>query len=592
MKIAQLLALGALLAATLITLPLSAQEPVEDDPAVADKEESPTAEAPADMPLEETDAETSSVDLPPASSSKWLDKPETPVEEEQEDDSAESKTGGFRFSDFVKTKINFTYADDNLLENSEFSPKMGIGQRNVSEFTGGVGELSPIDVQQTHLTLHHQGEGYLPGLLTEAALVLRFGLSTDPTTGSPNASFADDGSFLRAGYVFDHASEKSMALDLTGFPFDSDRFLLGYHYDLSWAGETSFPQNNSSVPGLRLGFTHPWFYVFAGFKTHLQPKKDKLATERVPVETVYAGLFGFGLSPVPVPGLLIETNGGLIEKGDNPGMIEVVSQEGRDDIMAWGVSSRVSYSYGLPISNRMDLRMQENDPRTRLDKTGSDTYEPNAISFVVSGEFDYLSQNLQDPDVSYGTKAFNAPAALVAAKFKWDYLRVYLEGAYRSLEFLIFDTPGFVPFQALPDSAIKRDELYAVLAVDYHIKQAYLTLGVTGGYKRPATYQGARGVPIAVVKRRTTSSAYISPFNRPIEILPEGEPALDIIEAKFNAQFDMSDFMSLMLELSYTLDNNRTKLDTGNNSETLVKVFDDSNVTNRLGLALVLQAAF
>lgn len=510
-----------------------------------------------------------------------------PVLPEKENQQVENKK--FRFSEFIETKINITYADDNLLENSEFSPKMAIGQQTDSSFVD-----EPRNINQTHLVLHHKGEGYLPGLLTEAALVLKFNLATDPVTGSPEYSFSENGGFVRIGYVIDHKTDNSYLIDLTGFPFDAESFLLGYHYDLTWAGQSSFPQNTDPVPGMRLGFNSPMLYAFAGFKTHLQPKKDKLNTERVPTETVYAGLFGLGVRPIKEHKLVIEANGGIIEKGDNPIMPEIQNNESRDNILSWGVSGRVSYAQGMPISERMDLRLYQNDPRTMLKLARSDQYKPKQLSFMISGEFNYLSQNLEDPDTTYGTKAFNAPAAMVVAKLKYDYFRVHLEGAYRSLEFLVFDSPGIVPFQAFPDSAQTSGEFYGVLAADYYIKQIFLTVGATFGYKKPATYRGSNTVPVmTVVKRRTTSTAYISPFNRAIENLPQGYEAKDIIEAKLNCQFDLSDFMTFMLEVSYTYDKNRSKVETSpNNSETLIKVFEDSNVTNAVGLAAIIQAKF
>jgi hypothetical protein len=586
----------------------------EDDAPMEDQAAQEEEAAPA--PSTEEPPADAEQPLPPEIPMQEILEPEQPAEETiaQPGDTADtdSPASQFGWSDFVDTKINITYADDNVLENSEFSPAIGIGQRNTSEFTGQVGDIQPIDVQHTHLVLHHRGRGYLPGLLTEAALVLRFTLSTDPTSGSPDTSVGDDGTFLTIGYVFNDNGEKSiegeesaagqtttgdqMILALTGFPMDSDRFLLGYHYDLTWGGETSFPQNRDPVPGLRLSFSHPMVYAFAGFKTHLQPKKDKLNTERVPVETVYAGLFGFGVRPIPFDkGLLIEANGGIIQKGDNPTIAEPAgSDSAADDIVAWGVSGRIGYGMGMPISDRLDLRLYQNDPRKRFSLARRDVYNPTEFSFRVSGEFDYLSQNLADPEKFGGTKAFNAPAALLSAKFKYDYFRVHLEGAYRSLAFLLFDTPGFIPFQAFPSTVKTNPELYGVVSFDYYIRQAYLTLGITGGFKKPASYRGSSAVPnLAVVKRKTTSSAYISPFNRPIEILPAGKDAFNIIEAKFDVQFDLSDWMTMMFELSYTLDNNRVKLtESPYNSEQLIKVFEDSSVTNRLGVALVIQAMF
>ncbi len=498
--------------------------------------------------------------------------------------------GKFRLSDHIDTKISFTFADSNLRENDEFSPSMAIGQKPESQFIGDAGEMHPVDINHTHLVLHHYSDGYIPGMLAEAALVLRFKLASDQVTGETETGVADDGTFLRLGYIFDHDGKKSMILDLTAFPFDADRFMLGFHYDLSWAGQTSFPQNADSVPGLRLGFEHPRFYVFAGVKTHLQPKKDKQNTERVPTETVYAGLFGGGVNIID--SLKFEANGGVIQKGDNPNIPEDIGG-GDDDILAWGASARVSYAMGLPIGDRLDLRLYQNDPRKRLELTRHDEYVPGEFSFMISGEFTFLGQNLQDPDKTDGTSDFHAPAALLAFKMKYDYFRAHLEAAYRSLEFLLFDTPGYVPFQALPKKADAKPELYGILSVDYHIKPAYLTVGLSGGFKRPASYRGDKGSPVAVVKRRTATTAYLSPFSRAIEILPVGKDAFNIMEAKLDVEFDISDFMTFLLEVNYTHDSNQVKLATSSDdSELLYKKFEDSSITDRVGLAAILQAKF
>ncbi len=553
------------------------ESPAEPQPAVEPAAaENPSAPAPTpaqtEIPAEEKSAEPEAED----------DMQFTEEELKQVKDAVgEDSIGGNDWSDFPAVRLNFVFSDDNMMDNSEFSPAADIGPRNSQDYS------------QSHLVLYKRADGYWKGLLTEAALVLKFKLYTD-STGSTGTGIGDDGSYVKIGYIFDYSGKRQTQLDITGFPFDADAFLLGYHYNLTWAGESSFPQNGDSVPGLRVGFEHPWFYVFAGMKTHRQPIKDKLNTERVPVETVFAGLFGAGLRPLPVPGLLIEANGGVIEKGDNPLMPEIEGQEDRDDILAWGSSARVSYNWGMPISEAMDMNLWQNDPRNRLKAKPGDVYEARRISFLVSGEFNFLSEALQDPDKEDGTKPFNAMAGMLQAKFKYDYLRTHLDFMYRSLEFLLFNTPGFIPFEAFPASVAKRDEISAELAVDYHIRKAHLTLGLAGGMKIPATYKGASNInQTAVIKDRSDTAAFLNAFDRNVEILPEGKSAANIYNARFNLQFDLSDYMSMLLELSYVNDGNKTKLaESEENSKLLVKKFEDSNVINMLGIAAMIRAHF
>ncbi len=537
----------------------------------------PEAEA---KPEVEVEPEAEAKPEPPA-----FEQPSTPVEEVEEvEESAGAETEAIKewgndWTDFPSVNLNFVFSDDNLLDNSEFSPAADIGPRENQDYS------------QSHLVLYKRADGYWKGLLTEAALVLKFKLYTD-STGSTGTGIADDGSYVKVGYVFDYDGDRDMTLDITGFPFDADAFLLGYHYDLSWAGESAFPQNGDPVPGLRISFDHPWFYVFAGMKTHRQPKKDKLNTERVPVEAVYAGLFGVGVKAYP--GLLIEANGGVIQKGDNPLMPEIAGNEKRDDIISGGASLRVSYNDGLPIANSLNMRLWQNDPRNRLKTKPSDKYETGRFSWLVSGEFDFLSEPLQDPEVEDGTKAFNAIAGMLQAKFKYDHLRIHVDGMYRTLEFLLFNTPGFIPFQAFPSSAAVRPEISSELAIDYHISKAHLTLGLAGGLKVPATYKGASNIEqISVVKDRSDAVTFINAFDRNVEILPPGKSAANIIHARFNAQFDMSDYMSLLLEINYINDKNKTKLATSeDNSKLLTKVFEDSSVTNMIGVTAMLRANF
>lgn len=555
---------------------------------VAKPEPAPQA---AEQPAEEGTTKVRKPRRKPAAAQK--EEAPAPLIVPSEEPARETPKPKRRLSDFIDTKINITLADDNLRENSEFSPAFRVVENPGTSYTARAGDLSPKNINRTNLVVHHYSDGYLAGVLTEAALVLRFDLSTDPSSGALQQSIKDDGTYLRFGYIFDNKGKKETILDFVGFPFNADAFLLGYHYDLSWADAASFPNNKSPVPGFRIGFTHPMVYAFAGLKTHLQPLTDQLNTERVPVETVYAGLFGAGVKPVK--GLAIEANGGFIQKGDNPSIPEIKGKTGRDNIWAGGISARISYAQGLKIGDRMDLRLQQTDPRLLLEKAPVDEYQPRTFSYYVSVEQTYLQENLQDPDKPSSTKAFKAPTALVEAKFKYDYFRIYSEFCYRSLQYLLFNTPGLVPYQAFPKGVPTRPEMGFILALDYYFKEAYLTLGGTFGYKRPATYGGGNSkVPLAVIKRPTGSTAYISPFDRSIEIMPGNiKNASDIIEARFDTQFRLSEMMNIMFEVSYVFDENRVKqVSSAKDSSVLVAKLEDPNVTKRVGIAFVLQAYF
>jgi len=65
------------------------------------------------------------------------------------------------------------------------------------------------------------------------------------------------------------------------FPLDTDRFRLGYLYDLSWGGtaasinQSIFPRIQGAAPGAKVQLDGDKYYPFAGFKpaTTLPPQK-------------------------------------------------------------------------------------------------------------------------------------------------------------------------------------------------------------------------------------------------------------------------------------------------------------------------------
>src|SRR6185436_15672429 len=109
---------------------------------------------------------------------------------------------------------------------------------------------------------------FVERLTTEAALVLRFDLAQlASNTGNLNAALYDSGSYLRLFYNTNPSSEKE-GLGLTFFPLDTDRFRLGYLYDLSWGGtagninQSIFPRLQGSAPGAKVQYDAEKFYLY------------------------------------------------------------------------------------------------------------------------------------------------------------------------------------------------------------------------------------------------------------------------------------------------------------------------------------------
>jgi hypothetical protein len=70
-----------------------------------------------------------------------------------------------------------------------------------------------------------------------------------------------------------------------------------------------------------------------------------------------------------------------------------------------------------------------------------------------------------------------------------------------------------------------------------------------------------------------------------MEILPVGQKPFDILSVKATLKWDVAQFLAFVGEVRYTLDKNKSKISEGD-----LRVFEDKNVTNQLGFALLAQA--
>ena len=540
---------------------------------------------------------------------KTVDKPAQPAE----------KSAFEQFSDFMDVWITFTFSDDNLRHNDSFTPSIDInnGRHDFENNT---------DVADTHLVLYKNMDGFLPGVFTEAGLVLRFAYK-----GGGEYKLKDDGSFVGLRYAFDEA--KKNYIEVTGFPLNAERFLLGYSYELTWGGKNSWPQNTEIVPGVRLTghgqFGGTAFYVFAGLKTHQQTNRDELdsssGASTGSLKTTYAGLFGGGVrQDIPVLegtnlSIQLDVNGGFIQKGDNP-MINELDLESAgesttaDDIVAQGVSARLALALGDPIGDPLDLRLYRRDPRNLFVNPGGSSYKGSwAVS--LSGDFTFMRENLRkftnvsvdatSDEIMYGSIAttdFDALGLAVHAKARvFTDLRLHVSYFYRNLEFLIFDGPhGDPPFYAFPDNDqldgatldISGEHRMRINA-DYRIAPANLVLGIGFEYLIPArkTLTDTNGNKYVTVYKERETSASSTYLTRQIRaVLPRNYEPSNIMTFKFMARYEFSKMLSAQVEVGYMEDYNMFKYEQMGTD--LQKVYEEDDVTKPVSFALQLEAKF
>lgn len=504
---------------------------------------------------------------------------------------------GAAAGDFMDTRLTFTMGDDNFFKSAgqqvPDSPRVGIGDREGYElFFDNLNSRTTGRENELHLVLYKKMPGMIPGLTTEAAAAVRFNVAEmaaqDPKLRNV---LGDDSSYIRLAYAIDAGRKGDKCIDLTLFPLSGDRFRVGYLYALTWGGANIFPLREGPTPGFKLGGNHGRFYWWGGMKMVRMPtavveSKDEnnQTVETSNLETFYSVLAGTGLQPIP--GLSFDLNGGYVQMGQNPS----TGVRGKPASSS-GLSARLAYGRGLSVGLSADLRLLRNDPEAIGTFSSRPTYRPGqGLSWSTSLEGNAIAQVLADPDRYGGTKRQWASAAAFDARLQKDYLRVNVTALFRSLEFILLNTPSLVPFQAFPTEAQIQPEFFAAISADYHFPRLALTPGIQAGVELPAAvttelYSAEVGDQSASLVGRHT--VIIRANGRP-DILPEGASRNATFSLRVNTQWWASSFLTLQAFAFVTYDKNSTILQV-TPLLTKLRVFEDPA---RFGAGLIAQARF
>jgi hypothetical protein len=503
---------------------------------------------------------------------------------------------GTRPGDFMDTRLSWTFGDDDFLhptgELIPLSPIAMVGDRpQYRLFFDALNSRYAGRENLAHLVMYKKMPGFIPHLTTEAAIVLRFDLDQlAANTGNLNQALYDTGSYLRLFY--NTGNDPHEGISATFFPLDTDRFRLGYLYDISWGGTASyinqsiFPSIQGSSPGLKVQYDQKKFYAFAGFKTAqiVQPQLvlspgNQSDTETVDVaDTNYGFLGGAGYDALE--NLRFDVGGGYFQQG-RFNLPDVRGQR----VYTYGASARALVHKDMPVPQSIDFSLYRNDPMAPMILFAPEKYRADELAWSVSLEGDVLEQHLKDFDTVGGTKDQAAWATALQAVVKYGYTRISLTGIARNLNYVTRNVPGFIPFQTLPNNAQSQPEIFGSLAATYAFPDLHLTPGIAGGVQLPATFQseftegGAAASRTIVVRQQGDES-----------ILPYDQGRLPIFQGRISLRWDLSQIMSMTAWLQYVRDPNGTLV-----------VVDPTEGTaslrvpqpaDRLGAAVSLQARF
>jgi hypothetical protein len=503
---------------------------------------------------------------------------------------------GVNYGNFMDTRLSWTFGDDDFLHPTgqliPLSPTFSIGDRpQYRLFFDSLNSRYSGRENLTHLVMYKKLPGFIDKMTTEAALVLRFDLTAlAQNNNNINQALYDAGSYIRIFYQTGKSEREGISA--TFFPLDTDRFRVGYLYDISWGGTASsinqsiFPAIQGSSPGLKVQYDRKDAYAFLGFKTAtiIQPQQilNPGGSNEVEVtnvgETNYGFLGGAGYDALKF--LRFDVSAGYFQQGK----FDLDDVRGLP-VYTYGGAGRIVVHKDMPVPQSIDFRLYQNDPNAPMILFAPIRYNPNEISWSVSAEVDVLGQHLKDFDVTGGTKDQAAYAAALQAVARVGYLRLSATGIARDLNYVVRNGPGFIPFETLPKNAQTDPEIFGALAADYYIKDLRLTPGIGGGVQLPATFRSEftdGGVPASrtlVVRAQGDES-----------ILPYDANRVPIYQARISLRWDLSEILSATAWLQYIRDNNGTLVvqDPTEGTSSL-RVFQSPD---RLGAAISLQARF
>lgn len=487
------------------------------------------------------------------------EKPAENAEKEEESNSGE--TNGFIQTSYTKSSISFVMGDDNLRDNSQYSPKWDIGSRyEYEDFADRIYGYSNNVKSSTKLSLFHAEKGFLPYLTAKMSLSFAMYNSVDAMSDKLITSLKEDRSFLE----IDFRHPTSHRFNITLYPYNADNIAIGNLRGLRWGGNASvWPQSDSSpVPGFQVLYGYSDFSVYFGFKAHAQSKTDKLSTEIVPKETVY-GFFGGITYNNKDLGLKASLQGAYIDKGDNVNIQDSKLANPKDDtIHSYGIDAYLEYNNGSRFGDPIGINSYSDGTWVSPDYTTD-------ISWRIRGEYLFQNEKLQNADSLSSvndnngkwTDDYMAHGAAIDLGFRYKGLRAMFLYSYRDLSFMTFDAPGVNPWMTIPSEAEQTPEHLFTISADYFVWNFWF--GASFGYKIPATYtvkdeNGRKNT--MVIRERLSTDAVSTAFDRTREMLPTGRDALDIFFVKADIKYQFSHSFTAMLEYSFTRDHNRQRM--------------------------------
>ncbi|MCK6507660.1 hypothetical protein L6R53_30555 [Myxococcota bacterium] len=473
--------------------------------------------------------------------------------------------------DFVDVWVSTAFEDTNVLAGPEAeSPSANFVERGNATFFENYENRTTDDISRAQLVLYRRDDSFFQGWWTEAAFVLRYTPFLDPDDTDPGTNIEDDGSYVRL--VRDLPGEDH-TISLTGYAVDSDRFRLGYSYDLSWGGREMFIKQVGAAPGLRLQWERQGSYAFLGAKTAIMDGIDRTEATDAALNTTFYGLLA-GAGVLVGDKVKGEVHAGSFQQGqlDN---VDADSDLYGDTIVALGLAAQVAFRSrsDLDFIQSGDLKLYRNEPDQVRD-TYLSHRKLDGAGVIVQAEVDRLTHNLLDADDTSSTTIETGYAGDLQSILVLGTTQVGVDLVYKDLAYIVFNVPGLKSQESIGSGYETTPQLYGRLKFEHFIEKAHLTPGFGIGMMQPATYTTIDGKTVVQISERDS------------EQIPDGQEPTAIMSGVGGVQVDLSKSMVAIGEVLYSLNNNRS------NTDGDARVLAPSNERNELGFNVIMRARF
>lgn len=476
--------------------------------------------------------------------------------------------------DFMDVWVTTAFEDTNAFagpEDDDAAPNFVM--RGNSTFFENYESRYSDDISQSYLVLYRKDEGFNPHIFTEAAMVLRFAPYIDGDSSKPGVNIADDGSYVRIGYKFGEREDHN--LSLTGYAVDANRFRLGYSYDLTWGGRTTFVFDPIAAPGARLQYQNGSFYAFAGLKTAIgQFNTDD--SEYTPSQAYYGSLYGLGGELGKH--LRVEGGFGSFQQGQLDSVTDTSSPLYHTMINAIGGCGQISLrtTENLEFITSNELKLYRNTP-----DFVKDTYishrQLDGFGVLIQTEANVLAHNLLDPANTGSSLVETAVAGDLQALAVAGSTELGVDLVYKDLAFIVFNVPGITSQVGIPDTMQTSPQMYARGKISHYFEKAHVTPSLGFGYMKPASYN-------------TGDAWYVQYDAGTVRHVPDGQTPADILSSVLGVQWDVSRSVVGVGEVLYTLDNNESVSVSEDGANTYASA--DPLVRNRIGFNILMRARF